>query len=302
MQILITIICINANKERAMKFISFEHGGRASYGLLQGDAITDLGARLGGEHPDLKSLIAAGLDKAEALAGEADLSLADVTLLPPVPDPGVIWCAGMNTHSHFIEAKDRLGLAEEPTTPMFFLRAPATFVGSGTPLEKPLKEPAFDYEGEIAIVMGTACRNVSEEDALACVAGYTCLNDGSARMYQVASHQMTTGKNAWRSGSMGPCLASADSVDLASMTLTTHVNGELRQTMQLDDLIFSFAQLISHISEVYHLQPGDVIATGSAEGVGALRDPAVFLAPGDEIDIAVSGIGTLHNAVVEQVL
>ena len=285
-----------------MKLISFTKDGRSSYGILNGESVTDLGARLGDKYPDLKSLLAGGIDAAHAVATAEDFQLEDVELLPPIPNPGVIWCAGMNTHSHFVEAKDHMGLTELPKAPMFFLRANATLVASGQDLEKPLKEPAFDYEGEIALVIGKPCRNVSEEEALDYVAGYSCFNDGSARLYQISSNQLTTGKNAWRSGGFGPCLATADSVDLATMTLETRVNGEQRQSMPLDDLIFSFAQLISHISDIYPLQPGDVIVTGAAEGVGALRDPAVFLAPGDSIEVEVSGVGTLVNGVREQVL
>jgi 2-keto-4-pentenoate hydratase/2-oxohepta-3-ene-1,7-dioic acid hydratase in catechol pathway len=285
-----------------MKLLSFQHNKKDSYGILEGNSITDLGARMGAEYPDLKTLIAEGMEKVATIELSNDLQLSDVELLPTITNPGVIWCAGMNTHSHFVEAKDHLGLEEEPTTPMFFLRAPGSIVGGGTDIEKPIKEPAFDYEGEIAIVIGRPCRNVSEEDALNYVAGYTCFNDGSARLFQISSGQMTTGKNAWRSGSMGPCMATSDSVDLAGMTLTTHVNGNLRQEMPLNDLIFSFAKLISHISDVYHLQPGDVIATGSAAGVGAFCDPAAFLEPGDVVDISVTDIGTLSNTVVEQVL
>ncbi len=285
-----------------MKLISFTKDGRSSYGILNGESVTDLGARLGDKYPDLKSLLAAGIDAAHAVAAAEDFQLEDVELLPPIPNPGVIWCAGMNTHSHFVEAKDHMGLTELPKTPMFFLRSNATLVASGQDLEKPIKEPAFDYEGEIALVIGKPCRNVSEGEALDYVAGYSCFNDGSARLYQISSNQLTTGKNAYRSGGFGPCLATADSVDLATMTLETRVNGEQRQSMPLDDLIFSFAQLISHISDIYPLQPGDVIVTGAAEGVGALRDPAVFLAPGDRIEIEVSGVGTLINGVREQVL
>jgi 2-keto-4-pentenoate hydratase/2-oxohepta-3-ene-1,7-dioic acid hydratase in catechol pathway len=285
-----------------MQLISFKKSGKASYGILNGEDITDLGARLGDECPDLKSLLERGLDAAESIDAVADCSLQDVELLPVIPNPGAIWCAGMNTHSHFLEAKDHLKLDEVPTTPMFFLRAAGTLVGSGQPLEKPLKEPAFDYEGEVALIIGKPCRSVSEEDALDYVAGYSCFNDGSARLYQINSNQMTTGKNAWHSGGFGPCMASADSVDLATMELVCRVNGEQRQAMKLDDLIFSFAQLISHISEVYYLQPGDVIVTGSSAGVGAFWKPATFLAPGDTVEVEVSGIGTLVNTVEEQVL
>jgi 2-keto-4-pentenoate hydratase/2-oxohepta-3-ene-1,7-dioic acid hydratase in catechol pathway len=185
---------------------------------------------------------------------------------------------------------------------MFFLRATNTLVASGEALEKPLKEPAFDYEGEIALIIGRRCRNVSVEDALDYVAGYAPFNDGSARFYQVSSNQVTTGKNAYRSGGFGPCMATADSLDIESMELTTRVNGEQRQTMKVDDLIFSFAQMVSHISEINWLEPGDVVVTGSAEGAGALRDPRVFLMEGDTIEVEVSGIGTLVNGVVEQVI
>jgi 2-keto-4-pentenoate hydratase/2-oxohepta-3-ene-1,7-dioic acid hydratase in catechol pathway len=285
-----------------MQLISFRKDSRNSYGILNGDSITDLGTRLGDYYPDLKSLLAGGLEAASDIEASHDFDLDAVELLPVIPNPGVIWCAGMNTHSHYVEAKDRMGLTEKPKAPMFFLRANATLVGSGQDLEKPLKEPAFDYEGEIALVIGKPCRNVSEEDALDYVAGYSCFNDGSARLFQISSNQLTTGKNAYRSGGFGPCLATADSVDLETMTLKTRVNGEQRQHMKLDDLIFSFAQLISHISDVYPLQPGDVIVTGAAEGVGGLRDPAVFLEPGDCIEVEVSGVGTLVNGVREQVL
>ncbi len=285
-----------------MRLISFSSGGNESYGILTGDSITDLGARMGDACPDLKSLLAAGLDSVQGVELTADLTLEEVELLPVIPNPGAVWCAGMNTHSHFEEAKEHMGLTELPKAPMFFLRANATLVGSGQDLEKPLKEPAFDYEGEIAVIMGKTCRNVSVDDALDYVAGYSCFNDGSARMYQISSNQLTTGKNAYRSGGFGPCMATADSVDLSTMKLEARVNGEVRQQMPLDDLIFSFAQLIANISDVYPLEPGDVVVTGAAEGVGGLREPPVFLAPGDVVEVEVSGVGTLVNGVREQVL
>lgn len=285
-----------------MQLISFTKDGKASYGILTHDGVTDLGARLGDRYPDLKSLLAAGLEPARNIEPAPDFTLDELELLPVIPSPGVVWCAGINTHTHFEEAKDHMGLTELPKAPMFFLRATPTLVGSGQDLEKPIKEPYFDYEGEIAVIIGKHCRNVSEEDAMDYVAGYSCFNDGSARLYQTSSNQLTTGKNAYRSGGFGPCLATVDSVDLGTMKLETRVNGEVRQKMALDDLIFSFAQLIANISDIYPLQPGDVIVTGAAEGVGAIRNPPVFLAPGDIIEVEVSGVGTLVNGVREQVL
>jgi 2-keto-4-pentenoate hydratase/2-oxohepta-3-ene-1,7-dioic acid hydratase in catechol pathway len=287
-----------------MKLASYIKNGNASYGVVTDDGIIDLGEPLGNRFVDLKSLLAGGMKEAAAFAtsNAADTQFEDVQLQPVIPNPGVIWAAGMNTHSHYVEAKDAMGLEEVPKVPMFFLRAINTLVASGEALEKPLKEPAFDYEGEIALIIGKRCRNVSVEDALDYVAGYAPFNDGSARFYQISSKQLTTGKNAYRSGGFGPCMATADSLDINEMELTTRVNGEQRQAMKIDDLIFSFAELVSHISEINWLEPGDVIVTGSAEGAGALRDPRIFLAPGDTVEVEVSGIGTLVNGIVEQVI
>ncbi len=287
-----------------MKLASYIRDGQSSYGIVTDDGIIDLGEPLGDRFADLKAMLASGLSEAAAFADShtPDTQLEDVELLPVIPNPSVIWAAGMNTHSHYVEAKDIMGLTEIPKVPMFFLRATNTLVPSGQALEKPLKEPAFDYEGEIALIIGKRCRNVSVDEAVNYIAGFAPFNDGSARMYQISSNQVTTGKNAFRSGGFGPWMATADSVDIDSLELTTRVNGQLRQQMKIDDLIFSFAELISHISEVNWLEPGDVIVTGSAEGAGALRNPQVFLAPGDSVEVEVSGIGTLINSVVEQVI
>ena len=211
-----------------------------------------------------------------------------------------MWCAGINTHSHFAEAGSRMGFQELPKDPMFFLRAANTLVGHGTPIEKPALEPAFDYEGEIAIVIGERCRNVTVDAAWNHIAGYSCFNDGSARQYQRRGFQVTTGKNAYHSAGFGPWLVTSDELEPGDLELETRVNGERRQQMTIDDLIFSFADLISHISEVTWLEPGDVIVTGSPEGAGALRQPPTFLAEGDVVEVEVSGIGTLTNPVEEQ--
>jgi 2-keto-4-pentenoate hydratase/2-oxohepta-3-ene-1,7-dioic acid hydratase in catechol pathway len=200
----------------------------------------------------------------------------------------------------FDEAKDHMGAKEKPAKPVLFLRAANTLVGSGDTLEKPALEPMFDYEGEIALVIGRRCRNVSAEQALDYVAGYSCFNDASARLYQISSSQITAGKNAYRSGGFGPWLSLADEVDLNSMRMTCRVNGEVMQAMGLDDLIFSFADLVAYISEFTWLEPGDVVVTGSPEGVGALRNPQVLLSAGDKVEVEVSGVGLLVNTVVDQ--
>lgn len=285
-----------------MKLISYTHDQQPSYGALKGDQVIDLKSKLGDRYSDLKSLIANGIEDAREIVANAnaELNLDQVQLLPVIPNPGTIWCAGMNTHSHYEEAKDHMQLKEKPQKPVLFLRSAATLVASGEDLEKPTLEPVYDYEGEIALVIGKRGRNISVDDALDYVAGYSPFNDASARMYQISSNQITAGKNAYRSGGFGPALVTPDEVDLDTMKLECRLNGEVMQTMPLDDLIFSFAELISYISEFAWLEPGDVIVTGAAEGVGALRNPMVILKAGDMVEVEVSGVGTLVNGVADQ--
>ncbi len=286
-----------------MKYVSYLKNDAPAYGLIKEGGIINLSDKL----PDaatLKDLIALNYAGVSQIAdtAEPNVGLDEVVLLPPIPNAGAMWCAGINTHSHFAEAAERMGIKELPQYPMFFLRASNTLVGSGSPIEKPALEPKFDYEGEIAVIIGERCRNVSVEDAPQHIAGYSCFNDGSARQYQIRGFQVTTGKNAWHSAGFGPWLVTADEVSGEELVLQTRVNGEVRQNMSIDDLIFSFAHLISHISEVTWLEPGDVLVTGSAEGAGALRAPPTFLQDGDVVEVEVSGIGTLTNVVQEQQL
>ena len=285
-----------------MRFASYRTNNVTSYGAVVEDSIIDLGSVL--ESATLSDLIADKLKGVEEAVKNAStrLELSEVTLLPPIPQPGAMWCAGINTHSHFQEASARMGITELPKYPMFFLRAANTLVGSGSSIEKPALEPNFDYEGEIAVIIGRRGRNISHDDAMSHVAGYSCFNDGSARQYQIRGYQVTTGKNAYQSAGFGPWMVTADEFPPEAMTLETRVNDEVRQTMTIDDLIFSFADLISHISEVTWLEPGDVIVTGSAEGAGALRSPPLFLQHGDLVEVEVPGIGTLSNRVQEQQL
>lgn len=173
-----------------MKFVSYRVNGQCSYGVLKDGAIVDLGQQLASDYPDLKSLLAAdaanGIAAAASIvtAAAADVRLQDVELLPVIPNPGAIWCAGMNTHSHFEEARQYMHLTEKPAKPILFLRATSTLVGAGQTLEKPKLESAFDFEGEIALVIGKRGRNIAGRDALTHVAGYSCFNDASARNYQ----------------------------------------------------------------------------------------------------------------------
>jgi len=284
-----------------MKLASYRYRDSDSFGAVTERGIIDLKPWLP-DIPDLKSLIRRGLEGVDSIVTKADTALpvTDVRLRPPVPNPGAIWCAALNTHSHFIEASEVLGMKELPRKPSLFLRTRSTLVGSGGTLEIPRTEELFDYEGEIALVIGSRGRNINVVDALQYIAGYSCFNDGSARQYQISSSQVTAGKNTFRSGGFGPWLATPGEVDLETMTMTCRLNGDVVQEMTLDDLVFSFAELIAFISELTWLEPGDVIVTGSPAGVGVLREPRRVLKATDRVEVTVSGVGTLENDVVEQ--
>lgn len=285
-----------------MKLASYRFGGRESFGLIRGEGIVDLGRRFAGVR-DLKELIAGGF---EALSGigddeSVDLSFDEVEFLPVIPNPGAIFCVGLNTKSHFDEIEETLGsYPVKPERPWLFMRTARAQVGHGEPLEKPNGSPLFDYEGEIAIIIGKPGRFVDKSDALDHVAGYSCFNDGSIRDFQLHSPLFTAGKNFPRSGGFGPWLATPDEVGpIESLRLKTRVNGRLVQDMPYADLMFGFPELISYISYFTELQPGDVIVTGSAEGVGILRQPPLMLQAGDVCEVEVAGIGVLRNPVVD---
>jgi len=284
-----------------MKLVSFNVDQRDSYGILTEEGIVDLGSRL--EYADLKSLLAAGVEQANDFVNDdVDFKELDVQLLPPIPNPAAIWGVGMNTYSHMEEVA-KVGI-EKPYKPVLLPRFASCLVPSGQALEKPKLEGFFDYEGEIAVVIGKPCRNVTAEEAMDYIGGYSVFNDASCREYQLSSNHMTAGKSGFRTGGFGPCLLTPDGVDISKFKLTTKVNGEVRQRMTMDDLIFSFGELIAFISEFTWLQPGDVLVTGSAAGPGLfMQDEAKKrLLPGYKIEIEVSGIGTLVNTVEEQQL
>ena len=284
-----------------MKLISYILDGHASYGAQVDTGIIDLKRRTG--LPDLKSLLAAGPGNVtDVLTDRSDASIADVQLLPPIPNPSKIFGLGMNTYSHLREV-ETVGV-QKPVRPELLPRFADCLVASGQPLEKPLLENFFDFEGEIAVIIGKPCRNVTPDEAGSYIGGYSIFNDASCREYQLTSRLMTAGKSGYRTGGFGPCIVTPDAIDMNTAELTTRVDGEVRQTMDLDDLVFSFGEIISFISEITWLQPGDVLATGSASGPGLFStdEAKKRLQPGSTVEVEVTGIGTLVNTVQEQVL
>jgi len=278
-----------------MKLASFRAGDRASYGVVAGGAIVDLGAKFGAQYPTLRTAIAAGLIRGEFAARAPDLRLAEVTLLPPITDPGKIVCIGLNYHAHAAE-----GGFKVPEFPSVFGRFTNTLVASGEALVRPEHSGDFDFEGELAIVIGRGGRHIKAAQALGHVFGYTCFNDGSVRDYQFR-HSLTAGKNHPSTGGLGPWITTTDEIpDPSKLTLVTRLNGREVQRKGTDDMIFNVPAIIEYVSGWTDLEPGDVIATGTPEGVGFARKPPLWLKPGDTVEVEISSIGVLVNPVAAE--
>lgn len=282
-----------------MKFLSFETNGRASYGLLRGDDIVDLGRRLGEQAPTLKALVATG--QMQALAREyanaqADHRLPDVRLLPVIPQPAVIACVGHNYEEHRVETQ------RDPTAhPSIFFRHAESLQGAGDVLIRPRESTQLDYEGELAVVIGKTGRRIAEADAWGHVAGVSCFNDGSVRDFQHHTRQFGPGKNFAKTAGFGPFLVTLDELpDNRTVELRTRVNGVVVQHATTDQMIFPIPTLIAYVSTFMTLSPGDVIVTGTPGGVGVKRNPPLWLKPGDQVEVEISSVGLLRNGIAQE--
>jgi len=272
--------------------------GTASYGVARDGRLHDVGADFRARHADLRAVLAAGaLDELAAAAGQGgELAQDEVTLVSPIPTPDKIICIGLNYMTHIRETG-----RDKPEKPSIFTRYPSSVVGHAQPMIRPKASDWFDYEGELAVIIGTPGRDIAEADAMAHVAGYACFNDGSIRDYQRHTSQFWAGKNFVDSGAMGPWLVTADELtDPAAQTMETRLNGEVVQSTPIADLAFGIPELIAYLSIVTELLPGDVIATGTPSGVGLFREPKLFMKDGDHVEVEISGIGTLANPIRDQ--
>ncbi len=244
----------------------------------------------------VKTLLIDGrLSEAASVAGTA-VAADQIIMLPPVTDPDKILAIGFNYRGHLIETGTPL-----PEYPSVFVRFPSSQVGHDQPVVAPAVSTELDYEGELAVVIGRPAWRVNEREAMACVAGYTCFAENSVRDFQAHARQVTAGKNFLSSGAIGPWLTTADEVgDPSALELTTRLNGEVVQHDKLTSLIFSVAELIVYISQFTRLLPGDIIATGTPDGVGFLRDPKIWLVPGDVMEVDIPGVGLLRNNVIAE--
>ncbi|WP_334184569.1 fumarylacetoacetate hydrolase family protein [Novosphingobium sp.] len=278
-----------------MKLASYESNGRASYGIVENDVVIDVGTVLGGEHGDLKAVLAHGaLNEIESAKDTAPrIAIADIHFAPVIPNPAKIFCVGHNYESHRQETG-----RDKTEYPSIFTRFADSQIGHEQPIILPAVSTMLDFEGELAIVIGKGGRAISEAEALSHVAGYACYDDASVRDWQWHTRQFTPGKNFPGTGAFGPWLVTSDEIpDPSRLSVTTRLNGEIVQSQPTSDMIFPIPLIISYISRFTPLSPGDVIATGTPGGVGAKRQPPLWLKVGDRVEIDIPGVGLLINDV-----
>ncbi len=283
-----------------MKLMTFDAGNGARVGLATDTGVVDLTAKAG--VTSLRQLIADGkvADMAQYAGADADHALDDVTFLPVVPDPVHIWCVGVNYMDHLQEAIDA-GLPRSMSEhPMIFGRYADTLVGHKQNLLKSPVVHKLDYECELAVIIGKGGRYIKPEDALDHVIGYSCFNEGSARDWQYHTAQVVPGKNFQGTGGFGPWMVTTDEIpDPQVLDISTVLNGETLQSANTKDMIFDVKTIISYVSHISELQPGDVIASGTPSGVGQSREPQVFMQPGDSCEIHIEKVGVLVNPIAE---
>ncbi len=280
-----------------MKALSFELDGDASYGIITDDGVLGASEDFLGRYPDLRSVLTGeALSALQHELSDTVISAESIAYLPLIPNPDKIICVGINYRPH-VEEMGR----DIPDNPVLFVRFAESLVGHQTPIVKPRASEQYDFEGEVAIVIGRRARHITADEAYEYVAGFTCFMDGSVRDWQRHTTQFTAGKNFHHSGALGPWLLTADEVpNPESLSLTTRVNGRVMQEGKLEELIFNIPSLIEYCSTFTELLPGDIIATGTPGGVGAARNPPVWLSDGDVVEVDIGPVGCLQNTVCKE--
>lgn len=281
-----------------MKLITFNYGDKIKIGLVAEKGIIDITRQL--DISSLKQLIEKNkyAEVLKYINEKPDYQLNEIEFLPVIPDPTHIFCIGTNYADHLQEAIDA-GLPRSKTDhPPLFLRFADTLVGHDQSLLKSPQVNQLDYECELAVIIGKPGRYISEDRALNHVAGYSCFNEASARDWQFHTTQITPGKNFFGTGGFGPWMVTADEIpDPQNLQIKTRLNNVTMQDANTKDMIFNVAQIISYVSNLIELQPGDVIASGTPSGVGFSRDPQVFMSAGDVCEIEIERIGILRNVI-----
>jgi 2-keto-4-pentenoate hydratase/2-oxohepta-3-ene-1,7-dioic acid hydratase in catechol pathway len=293
--------------ENYMRFVTFRKNGqtRSALAVRTSTGLRALAPQEAYRVPqDLKGLIERGrfaLQEAAAVIEQYGdpVNTQDIEFLPPVLSPGKIICVGLNYLDHTKESR-----FEQPSYPTLFLRVPSSMGGHEQSMIRPLCSNQYDFEGELAAIVGKGGRHIVKELALDHVAGYSVANEGSVRDFQFRSPQWTVGKNFDRSGSIGPDFVSAEELPQggAGLKIETRLNGEIVQCANTSEMVFDLATVISLVSEAMTLEPGDVILTGTPAGVGFARTPPLFMSAGDVIEVEVERIGILRNRIVDEVI
>ena len=283
-----------------MKLLSYSRKGEVSFGIGKSNGLIDLGERLKNKLPAktiTNFLTFFGHDFLEKFDNHpVDFSYSDITFLPVIPRPNKILCIGLNYEKHRIETKR--DVAGHPT---IFTRFADTQVAHNQYLVKPNASDRFDFEGELAIIIGKGGRNIPKETALNHIAGYSCYNDGSIRDWQRHTSQFTPGKNFPQTGAFGPFLTLKETIkNYKKLTIQTRLNDVIVQDAVLDQLIFDIPSIISYCSSFNCLNIGDVIVTGTPGGVGDRREPPLYLKKGDIIEVDISEVGLLRNFVINE--
>lgn len=292
-----------------MRFVNFLEKDGAHLGVRLGDKVVDLSIAAPQLPRDLGELFAAG-DQALAAARSAAHAapaasvrdFARLHLLPVVQRPSKIVCLGTNYLAHVLESTHLTGQSTKTEFPPIFLRGPSSLIGHGQPIVRPAVSEHLDWECELAVVIGQTARHVAKEDALAYVGGYACFNDGSIRDYQLRTSQWTLGKNFDSTGALGPDCVTPDELPAGAcgLRIQTRLNGQVMQDSNTAQMIFSVAEAIAILTECMTLNPGDIVAMGTCEGVGLVRQPPVWMKPGDRVEVEIESLGTLVNTIVQE--
>ena len=277
-----------------MRIVTYRSDRGERAGLLRDDGIVDAWDALGGDGSSVRELLAGDrLGELEGVTAGDEISLDDVELLPPIPDPDKVVCIGLNYTAHAAEA----GI-DPPDTPTFFAKFRNALAPAGASIPLPAASDKVDFEAEVAFVIGRRCAGVDESEAADQIAGYMLFNDLSARDLQFATPQWIPGKVFDGSAPCGPALVTPDeALAEGPISFALGLNGERMQEASTDDLIFDVPQLIAHLSRLMTLEPGDIVSTGTPAGVGSTRDPRVWLKPGDEIAISSPTLGRLETRI-----
>jgi acylpyruvate hydrolase len=292
--------------QKIMKVVSFEGQGGARLGVVEGDqaidlsavdgkAPTDLGKYLAKNNSDLKPLA----DLAKRAPANARKPLASLTYRLPVRRPGKIICLGLNYLEHVKEGAQRDNVPKFPT---IFMRGLTSLVPHGQPIVRPQVTETLDYEAELIVVVGKRAKHLTAANAIACIVGYSCGNEGSVREFQRKTTQWDMGKNFDRTGGFGPWLVTADELPAGAkgLKIESRLNGKVMQSDNTDNMMFPIVDMLVYVTQGVTLEPGDIIFTGTPSGVGFARQPPVWMKNGDTCEIEIEGVGVLRNPIADE--